>query len=383
MSKTILQPVGQKRLTNIAVVRLKKHGNRFEIACYKNKVLSWRSQVEKDIDEVLQSHIVYANVSKGVLAKSKDLMEAFGTSDEEKVCLEILEKGDLQVAGKEREVQLSNQFRDIATIVMDKTVNPETERPYTISMIERLMREVHFAVDPHKSSKQQALELIKDLQKQFPLKRAHMRLRLVVPATEGSKLVQMFDSWNAQVDRKEETGGLLSVFCQVEPGRFRDCDGFVRDLHGRVEVISMSVQKDEDANDYDFLQDIDWKNKDGDGSASMAADVSGRDSSTGVRQTNDILFPGSHNLTKAHMEKSEHLADLKGGKVDLVRKKQKCLSCDAVIEDPKEFREHYKSDWHKHNLKRKLKSLPPLSWEECLADTDIIEKINDINDYSR
>ncbi len=34
---------GQKRLTNIAVVRLKKNGERFEIACYKNKVGDWRS----------------------------------------------------------------------------------------------------------------------------------------------------------------------------------------------------------------------------------------------------------------------------------------------------------------------------------------------------
>ena len=34
---------GQKRLTNIAVVRVKKHGKRFEIACYKNKVGNWRN----------------------------------------------------------------------------------------------------------------------------------------------------------------------------------------------------------------------------------------------------------------------------------------------------------------------------------------------------
>ena len=33
---------GQKRLTNIAVVRYKKAGHRFESACYKNKVMSWR-----------------------------------------------------------------------------------------------------------------------------------------------------------------------------------------------------------------------------------------------------------------------------------------------------------------------------------------------------
>jgi len=66
-----------------------------------------------------------------------------------------LEKGELQVAGKERESQFSSQFRDIATIVMQKTINPETQRPYTISMVERLMHEIHFAVDPHSNSKKQ------------------------------------------------------------------------------------------------------------------------------------------------------------------------------------------------------------------------------------
>ena len=45
MSRTVKQPIGQKRLTNVAVVRLRKHGHRFEIACFKNKVLSWRSHV--------------------------------------------------------------------------------------------------------------------------------------------------------------------------------------------------------------------------------------------------------------------------------------------------------------------------------------------------
>lgn len=42
MSK-IFTPTNQIRLTNVAVVRMKKGGKRFEIACYKNKVVSWRS----------------------------------------------------------------------------------------------------------------------------------------------------------------------------------------------------------------------------------------------------------------------------------------------------------------------------------------------------
>ena len=41
----IFTPTNQKRLTNVAVVRLKKGGKRFEIACYPNKVTSWRNKV--------------------------------------------------------------------------------------------------------------------------------------------------------------------------------------------------------------------------------------------------------------------------------------------------------------------------------------------------
>jgi hypothetical protein len=49
MSRNIKTPTNQKLLTNVAVVRLKKGGKRFEIACYRNKVLSWRQGTEKDL----------------------------------------------------------------------------------------------------------------------------------------------------------------------------------------------------------------------------------------------------------------------------------------------------------------------------------------------
>ena len=35
----------QKRLTNIALVKYKKFGKKFEIAYYKNTVIAWRNKV--------------------------------------------------------------------------------------------------------------------------------------------------------------------------------------------------------------------------------------------------------------------------------------------------------------------------------------------------
>nr|GEV08271.1 ribosome maturation protein SBDS [Tanacetum cinerariifolium] len=40
-------------------------------------------------------------------------------------------------------------------IVLQKTINHETQRMYTISMIKRLMHEIHFGVDAHGNSKKQ------------------------------------------------------------------------------------------------------------------------------------------------------------------------------------------------------------------------------------
>ncbi|KAE8659013.1 Ribosome maturation protein SBDS [Hibiscus syriacus] len=375
MSKTLVQPIGQKRLTNVAVVRLKKHGMRFEIACYKNKVLSWRSRVEKDLDEVLQSHTVYSNVSKGVLAKTKDLVAAFGTDDQTKICLEILDKGELQVAGKERESQFSSQFRDIATIVMQKTINPETQRPYTISMIERLMHEIHFAVDPNCSSKKQALEVIRQLQKHFPIKRSPMRLRLVVPGQNFRSLCEKLNEWGVTIVSKDESGTQLSVICEIEPGLFRECDGLVRNSQGRLEILAVSVHAEGDTQ-------VD--NYDDDDMSSHLAKDSAESASSCLPPGSSDLPPGSSDSVLQLSEKMQKQATVSSGNENAEgeAKQHKCSTCNAFVGDSKQYRDHFKSEWHKHNLKRKTRQLPPLTSEECLADMDLNDSKSDLKDYS-
>lgn len=44
---------------------------------------------ERDIDEVLQTHTVFSNVSKGSVAKKEDLARAFGTDNETDVCIQV------------------------------------------------------------------------------------------------------------------------------------------------------------------------------------------------------------------------------------------------------------------------------------------------------
>ena len=65
----------------------------------------------------------------------------------------------MQVSDKERELEYQTLFRDVASILAEKCVNSQSNRPFTISMLERSMKDLHVSVDPKRSAKQQALEV--------------------------------------------------------------------------------------------------------------------------------------------------------------------------------------------------------------------------------
>eukprot|EP00475_Leptophrys_vorax_P040677 TRINITY_DN7581_c1_g3_i3.p1 TRINITY_DN7581_c1_g3~~TRINITY_DN7581_c1_g3_i3.p1 ORF type:complete len:341 (-),score=13.89 TRINITY_DN7581_c1_g3_i3:4-888(-) len=182
----------------------------------------------------------------------------FGTDDQEKVCLEILEKGEYQVSDKEREAQASALLRDITCLVAERTVNPQTHRPYPTGMVEKFIKDVHFSVDPNRSSKQQALDLIRQLSQRFPIARARMEVRLVAPAaalrTVQAELGAMGAMVRGQAAATDDTGAQMAVVCQIEPGQFRQVDALMQRVRGHLEVRAAAVQQEGDLS-FDALDD--------------------------------------------------------------------------------------------------------------------------------
>ena len=83
----------------------------------------------------------------------------FGTDDESKICIKILMDGEMQVSDKERKLELDTLFRDVAGILSEKCINPKSKKPYTIGVLERALKDIHFSVDPKKPAKTQAVEV--------------------------------------------------------------------------------------------------------------------------------------------------------------------------------------------------------------------------------
>ena len=244
-------PINQVRLTNVAYIRLNKGGKRFEIACYRNKAMNWRNKMETDISEVLQTDSVFSNVSKGMLAPQKDIQECFNTTDSIKVCEEILNKGDMQVSEQERQAVIESTFRDIATIVAEKAINPENNRSYSINMIQNAMKDIHYSVVFNKSAKQQALDVIKKLKAVMPISRASMSLRVVhsIAAEENVKSYLSAQRHSVTITGTGKTlpsqeNSMLYIDIVCDPEVFRKLGTVVKDItngEGWVEVLQLQV----------------------------------------------------------------------------------------------------------------------------------------------
>eukprot|EP00928_Gymnodinium_smaydae_P027877 TRINITY_DN21417_c0_g1_i1.p1 TRINITY_DN21417_c0_g1~~TRINITY_DN21417_c0_g1_i1.p1 ORF type:complete len:353 (+),score=88.61 TRINITY_DN21417_c0_g1_i1:90-1148(+) len=332
-------PLNQKRLTNVAIVRMKTHGKRFEIACYKNKVLNWREGIEKDLAEVIQIDTVFENVSKGIAAKEKDLQKAFDTTDNEEICRRILKNGELQVSDREREVHLESLFRDIVQIVAERCVHTHTGRQHTPSAVESALKSCGFSVQPDHAAKKQALKAIERLCTEQPesFSRAQMRLRILCPEASKEAVRRQVDAANARV---EEEGNFDShtyaITFVCDPRQYRELDKFTTAAGDAtsLQIVTAAVVADAST------------------MAAAAAEPIGL--STAVKA------PQGYPAAAADAAAGAPAA----GKPEAAKKAMKCSNCDASFENAAEYRAHCKSEWHNFNLKRKVKSLPPVSEEE-------------------
>ena len=235
-------PLTQKILSNVSVIKLKRKGKQFEIAVLPNKVSSWRNGLEKNIDDVVQSHSIFTNVDQGMLAKQSDVLEALGVDSMEKALIMILEQGKLKLAEKERKIVLSNLTKDISSIVASQCVNVNTKKPLTSSTVERAMKEIGYSVKLAKPAKAQAITVIKELKAQgYPIARARIRVVFYIKPELSEKMISMLP-FVENVDTSDPA--TTAVIAQIEPGSLRQVAQKLADEFGtdiKIDVLELYV----------------------------------------------------------------------------------------------------------------------------------------------
>lgn len=359
----LFQPSNQIKLTNVAVVRYKHHGKRFEIACYKNKILNWRSGVEWDLDEVLQIRSIFTNVSRGQIASSDDLVSVFGTSDNDIICKIILNNGQIQISENEREYMLEKRYTDICHMLTQMTINPENNLPLSTKIIESELKKSGFSVSLNKSTKEQALKAFEILKRRIPnqIERLKMIIKLSTAANNKEKLLNQILEFDISIISTDEDNEKFSVVFFCDPCHYRKIDS----LNYQLLLLDSNVNLPD--NNLIFSQGKPSKNplvlNNEYKELKLSTEKITREKKTFVEEKTDkdvfncepipnvVQKRVFTKLNSRNNQKSEILI---------------CQKCKVEFSDSNLFRKHYQSDWHIFNTKRIVREMEPISEKEFI-----------------
>ena len=165
----------------------------------------------------------------------------------------------MQVSDKERQVSSETNFKELANMISDMCVNPDTKRPYSTTVIEKTLKDCHFTMKSNRSVKQhviilktlllitfnfQALEAIPKLREHIKIDRAKMRLRIAIPSKDAkslhTRIKNLFES--VEVENWEE--GAFDIVGLIDPGKYKVAEELIRKEtknEGALELLSLKV----------------------------------------------------------------------------------------------------------------------------------------------
>ncbi|CAH8580116.1 unnamed protein product [Heterobilharzia americana] len=158
----------------------------------------------------------------------------FRTEDERQIIKTILENGELQLTEKERLVGQQALFKDVAKIVSERCVNPENNRAYTATMVEKMMKDCHISLKANKNVKQHALEVIKQLRSTPGFKIAPSMMEVIISIQKDAyepvfeRLLQLC---NEVIRQSESADGLCELAAVVEPEKYGSIEAL---LHSEI-----------------------------------------------------------------------------------------------------------------------------------------------------
>lgn len=169
------------------VARIIKDNEHFEVLVKPEKALDYRMGKISAITEVLIAETIFSDANKGTKVSEETLRKAFGATDPLKVAEIILKRGTLQLTTEQRRKMIEDKRRQIIAFISRQCVDPRTNLPHPPTRVEQAMEQIHYSIDPFKTTEEQAREIIKLLRQILPLKMEQVSVSVRIPAEYAAR----------------------------------------------------------------------------------------------------------------------------------------------------------------------------------------------------
>jgi len=211
----MLRDARRADLTGKSIVKVKLHGNRFEIIVNPELALKYKMGLLDDtitIDEILEVDEIFQNSSKGERAPDEILLHNFETTDRIQIAKAILEKGELSLTAEQRQEFFEKKRKQIVTLLAKTCINPKTRTPHPPTRIENAMKEAKVMIDPSSSAENQLKDIIQQLRHVMPISMETVKLAVKIPPEfTGKAYGEIKRSAQIQKDEWQNDGHWIAV----------------------------------------------------------------------------------------------------------------------------------------------------------------------------
>lgn len=200
-------------LDKAIIIRLKTHGEDYEIYVDADKAVKYRGGENIAIEDILAVMQVFKDAKAGEKASDEHLLELFHVSDVNDAIKEILVKGELHLTTEQKRHMHEERRKQVATIIARNAINPQTQTPHPLARIEAAMEEARVEIVISKSANEQVEKVLKALKPIIPIKFEKLQVVIQIPAAYAGKLYHVLREMG-EIKKEEWVGA--EQFCLME-----------------------------------------------------------------------------------------------------------------------------------------------------------------------
>lgn len=225
------------------IIKLKTHGQNFEILADSTKALAVKSGADVDMRDVLAAQKIFTDARKGMTASPNSLKTIFGTDDPLEAAKIIIQKGEIPLTAEYKQSLRERKKKQIIELIHRNAVDPKTHTPHPPQRIELALEQAKFHIDEIKDVNKQVEEALKALRPILPIKFEIKEIAAKIPPQYAAKSYPILNSFGKKIREDWQTDGSLVVVLEMPGGLEEDFHNKLNALcHGDVETKILNVR---------------------------------------------------------------------------------------------------------------------------------------------
>ncbi|MBI4174242.1 MAG: ribosome assembly factor SBDS [Candidatus Aenigmarchaeota archaeon] len=192
------------------IAKLSIDGKHFEILVDADIAYDLKEGKTVSISRMLAVNEVFKDAKKADRAAPGDVQKAFSTNDIEKIAVEIVKHGDIQLTTDFRRRKIDEKKKQIAAFISKNAVNPQTKLPHPPDRVIAAMEQAHLSIDPFKPVENQVEEVIKVIKGIIPISVEEAALTIEIPAKFSARAYGIVKEFGIQNEKWLSDGSLVA-----------------------------------------------------------------------------------------------------------------------------------------------------------------------------